>query len=370
MDNTVKVLIVDDTATYRAILSSVITVIDGYKVVGIAGNGKIGLDKVGLLKPDLVTLDMEMPVMGGLETLERLSRDYPEIGTVMVSGADAHSADNTVAALSHGCLEFIVKPSTSNFSRAKEDLAAQFKKILTLYRQKRPANIKSKGRASGVAPVRSLSAPVDGGAIKAPQIVDLLAIGSSTGGPKALEEVIPRLPSNIGVPVVVVQHMPPLFTKSLAKNLDSKSRLTVLEGYDGAELNVGFVYIAPGGKHMVVEKGGGGAPVLRLNDDPPENSCRPAVDKLFSSIHKAYRPQHTLCVILTGMGADGVKGVKALQDSQGGYCITQSEKSCVVYGMPRSIDEAGLLHEALDLKDIAGRITEICSLNRQRQSCG
>ncbi|MCP3677954.1 MAG: chemotaxis-specific protein-glutamate methyltransferase CheB [Deltaproteobacteria bacterium] len=370
MNDTIRVLVIDDTATYRAILSGVITAIEGYKVVGIAANGKIGLDKVGLLKPDLVTLDMEMPVMGGLETLRNLSRDYPDIGVVMVSAADSHSADQTVEALSHGCLEFIVKPSTSDFIKAKENLARQFERLITLYREKRMSKPQSENRKGGSAVSRQVVTPLQRGSISLPQIVDLVAIGSSTGGPRALEEVIPKLPPTISVPVVIVQHMPPLFTRSLAKNLDAKSELTVLEGCDGDKLVAGSVYIAPGGRHMVVEKGGDGEPILRLNDDPPENSCRPAVDTLFTSIHKAYLPQKTLCVILTGMGADGVNGVRALQEKQGGYCITQSEKSCVVYGMPRSVAEAGLVHEPLDLKDIPGRITEICTFGKRRQSCG
>jgi len=369
-DKQIKVLIVDDTATYRAILSSVISSIDGYKVVGIAANGKIGLDKVKLLKPDLVTLDMEMPVMGGMETLERLSHDHPDVGAVMVSGADAHSADQTVAALSHGCLEFIVKPSTSNFSRAKEDLATQFKALLTLCREKESKSIGKEGVREISAVAYSNVTPAGDGSIKPPQTVELLAIGSSTGGPRALEEVIPKLPSTLGVPVVIVQHMPPLFTRSLANNLDSKSALTVREGSEGEKLVAGTVYIAPGGRHMVLSKGADGAPLISLNDDPPENSCRPAVDKLFSSIHNVYLPKKTLCVILTGMGADGVRGVRSLQERQGGYCISQSERSCVVYGMPRSIAEAGLVHEPLDLKEIPARIAAICSSGRRRVLCG
>ena len=363
MSDTIRVLVIDDTATYRAILSAIITSIDGYEVVGIAANGKIGLDKVGLARPDLVTLDMEMPVMGGLETLRLLSRDHPDVGVVMVSAADAHSADQTVEALSHGCLEFIVKPAISDFKGAQKALTEQLRHVLSVYRQKRGVAHRKPTPPTLTQPGRTAATPLRD-PVRAPQIVDLIAIGSSTGGPRALEELITALPATIPVPILIVQHMPPLFTRSLANNINAKSALTVCEGCDGEKIIPGSVYIAPGGKHMVVERGEDGDPLLRLNDAPPENSCRPSVDVLFRSLPAAYLPKRILCVVLTGMGADGVKGVMTLQEAQGGYCITQSEKSCVVYGMPRSVAEAGLTHEPLDLKDIGGRLKEMCMLRR------
>ncbi len=358
--NKIKVLIIDDSVTYRAILSKTLSSIEGCEVVGAATNGKVGLDMVALHRPDLVTLDIEMPVMGGLETLQHLTGKYKDTGVIIVSSANAHSADQTVEALSLGCLEFIVKPDTTSLAVAREALEKQIRHVLSVYRKKIGAPLIKSPPAATPPLQRSVAASrAYRGKIKEPRILDLIAIGTSTGGPRALEELITRLPGTIPVPIVVVQHMPPLFTKSLAKNINDKSALNVCEGSDGQKIMAGNVYIAPGGRHMALLKGSDRQAHITINDNAPENSCRPSVDVLFRSLTTVYRPTRILCVILTGMGADGVKGVQYLQEQEGGYCITQSEKSCVVYGMPRSIAEAKLSHEPLDLKDIARRITSL-----------
>ncbi len=356
----IRVLIIDDSVTYRAILSQVISTIEGCEVIGVATNGQVGLDMTTALKPDLITLDMEMPVMDGLETLRHLTEKFRDTGVIIVSSANAHSADHTVEALSIGCLEFIVKPNTNSLGDAQEALKEQIRRVLSIYRKKKGEEAGQTRPHKKALSSSDNALPVKNNRIRVPRRVELIAIGSSTGGPRALEELIPALPAHTPVPIVIVQHMPALFTKSLAKNINEKSALTVCEGSDGQRIEAENVYIAPGGRHMTITKGKDGRPHIMMNDEAPENSCRPSVDVLFRSLTNAYRPERVLCVILTGMGADGVKGVRNLQTQDGGYCITQSEKSCVVYGMPRSIDEAKLTHEALDLKHIAKKITSIC----------
>jgi len=362
----IKVLVIDDSVTYRSILSKVFNSINGCDVIGVASNGKVGLEMIALLKPDLVTLDIEMPVMGGMETLSYIIGEYPDIGVIIVSAANAHSADQTVKALSQGCLEFMVKPNTKRLGETQQTLTDQIRHILSVFRKKMGGSFIRKPWASMPSP--PVSADVGGrkNAIREPRILELIAIGSSTGGPRALEELIPALPAAIPVPIVIVQHMPALFTKSLARDINEKSSLNVCEAGDGQKISAGNVYIAQGGSHMAVDKGSDGAPVVTMNDEAPENSCRPSVDVLFRSLTKVYRAERVLCVILTGMGSDGVKGVRYLQEQGGGYCITQSEKSCVVYGMPRSIAEAKLPHEPLDLKEIAEKISGLCLPAKRR----
>jgi len=362
----IKVLIIDDSVTYRSILSRVFNSINGCDVVGVASNGQVGLEMIARHKPDLVTLDMEMPVMGGMETLSHITAKYPDVGVIVVSGANANSADQTVKALAQGCLEFMVKPNTKSLGDAQQTLADQIRHILSVFRKKMGGSFVKEPQASPPLPSVSAASGASIGGIREPRIIELIAIGSSTGGPRALEELLPALPAATPVPIIIVQHMPALFTKSLARDINEKSALTVCEAVDGQKVSAGHVYIAQGGRHMTVDKGKDGAPVVTMNDDVPENSCRPSVDVLFRSITKAYRAERVLCVILTGMGADGVKGVKYLQEQGGGYCITQSEKSCVVYGMPRSIAEAKLSHEPIDLKDIAERITGFCLTTKRR----
>jgi len=363
----ITVLIIDDSVTYRSILSRVFNSINGCDVVGVASNGKRALEMIALHRPHLVTLDIEMPVMGGMETLSHITEKYPHIGVIIVSAANAHSADQTVKALGQGCLEFMVKPNTKNLGDAQGALTDQIRHVLSVFRKKMGGSFIRKPWASMPSPSVSVAAGAKSGAIREPRILELIAIGSSTGGPRALEELIPALPAAIPVPIVIVQHMPALFTKSLARDINEKSSLNVCEAGDGQKISAGNVYIAQGGRHMTVDKGSDGAPILTMNDDAPENSCRPSVDVLFRSLTKVYRAERVLCVILTGMGADGVKGVRYLQEQGGGYCITQSEKSCVVYGMPRSIAEAKLPHAPLDLKDIAERITGFCLTTKSRK---
>jgi len=346
-----RLLITDDMVTYRIILSSILRGFKDVEIVGTAGNGKIALEKIAELKPDVVTLDVEMPVMDGLTALGEIRRRFPNITVIMVSGANRRNADITIKALKAGAFDFIVKPDAESAEAARNELSgalrAQLDNILARKRSLKPAVT-----APAARPPRAQPAEISRKTVATGKF-EVIAIGISTGGPNALATFIPDL-SNHLPPVVIVQHMPPVFTKSLADNLNKYAKLTVKEAEDGELLKNGTAYIAPGGRHMVVRKTGGGITV-GLNDNPPENSCRPSVDVLFRAIASQVPSGKTLSLILTGMGADGFKGVQTLK-RRGAYCIAQDEATCVVYGMPRAIVENGLADEILPLSEIARRI--------------
>ncbi len=381
------VLAVDDSALYRRILKDVVDEIEGVVFLGTAQNGRMALDKIRELKPDAVLLDVEMPEMNGLQTLEVIRRDFPNIGVVMISSIGKQAADITVSALEKGALDFITKPEGGSPQINHKTLVDRLSPILWTFNTKRmiesvrckhraefPRDVSSESlRMTENAPVAPLSKP-DIVPVPKPDVVpvfhksallssipkiDVVAVGISTGGPNALGVMIPAIPSDIGVPILVVQHMPPIFTASLAKNLEKKSKLKVCEAYEGQEVEPNTVYIAPGGKHMVVrrEKENETRCVVGLNENPPENSCRPAVDVLFRSIVGIYGV-NVLALIMTGMGQDGLNGVKALKQ-RGCYCLTQDEESCTIYGMPMAVDKAGLSDESVPLDRLAERIISI-----------
>lgn len=375
-----KVLVVDDSVVYRRILSGVVEELNGVALAGTAANGKIALDKLRKGDVDLVLLDLEMPEMDGLSALDAINRDHPEVDVIMISGANRHAADVTVEALERGAVEFIPKPSGSNADESRDELRSRLQPLVHLCATRaalgkaRRTPSPADRRATGEKPIRPARETIGASSDLSPAIpstrvgeVGIVAIGSSTGGPAALASVIPQLPADIGVPIVVVQHMPPVFTKSLAEGLDRRSALAVREAQEGDVLEANTVLIAPGGRHMVVRGSHPGrAPVIGLNDQPPENSCRPAVDVLFRSVAPVYSGR-MLSVVLTGMGADGRNGVQVMK-RRGCYCLTQSEGSCVIYGMPRAVDEAGLSDESVDLDQIAERITRFVRGNARRRS--
>jgi two-component system, chemotaxis family, protein-glutamate methylesterase/glutaminase len=373
-----RVLVVDDTVVYRRILREVADGLPGATVAATAANGKLALAKMKRDPVDLVLLDVEMPEMGGLETLEAIRRDYPDTGVIMVSGVNKNSADITMKALEKGALDFVPKPEGRDPGDSRNVLIEQLRPLVQLFSTKRNLRAAREERVSGVREDRPSSERPAAALREAPRVerpeppvsriaplpkrIDVLAIGVSTGGPNALAQVIPGLPANLGVPIVLVQHMPPLFTKSLSDSLDRKSNVTVREAVDGEPLDPNTVLVAPGGKHMVVrrkssEGAGEGCFHAGLNTNPPENSCRPSVDVLFRSVVANYGG-NILAVIMTGMGADGCEGVRAMK-RRGCYCMTQSEASCVVYGMPQAVDEAGLSDERVPLAELANRITTL-----------
>ena len=338
----IRVLIVDDSVVVRKVLCEALNSDPSIEVAGTAPSGNIALAKIPQLNPDVITLDIEMPGLNGLETLAQIRKLYPNISVIMCSTLTERGAAVTLEALAVGASDYVTKPSNSeSLSAAKEQIRRELvEKIVSLAH-----------RFSKSSPVFA-SAPVPRRR-SAPAKIEILAIGTSTGGPNALGEVIPTIPGDFPVPIVVVQHMPPVFTRLLAERLDSRSPLSVREAEPGAQLQPGTVWIARGDYHMMVQRKDKGV-VLQLTQDTPENSCRPAVDPLFRSAAATYGPR-VLGVVMTGMGADGTRGAKSIRDA-GGEILIQDEASSVVWGMPGSIASAGLADEICPLQEIGPAI--------------
>ncbi|RLB09212.1 MAG: chemotaxis response regulator protein-glutamate methylesterase [Deltaproteobacteria bacterium] len=361
-----RVLVVDDTIIYRKIVSDVLEEIPGVKVIGTAQNGKIALSMIEKLKPDLITLDVEMPEMNGLQVLEELKKRQIDVGTIMVSTLTHRGAETTMKALELGAFYFIPKPDSGTMEENKKSIKNTIYPIINAFAsKKRIRKILSKDGSFGASYTKAGKEPpkqkvvnVPGTARRAKNVKsEAVAIGVSTGGPNALAEVIPRLPQKLGVPVLIVQHMPPLFTECLAKNLDSKSNLKVVEAQDQMPVEVDTVYIAPGGKHMKITRAvGNGIKRIKITDDPPENNCKPSVDYLFRSIAHIYKNRAT-GVIMTGMGSDGTLGLK-LMKRFGATIIAQNEETCVVFGMPKKPIEEGIADVVAPLDKIPDEIVK------------
>jgi len=353
----IRVLIVDDTALYRKILKDVLQDFPELEIAGTAPNGRIALDKIKQLRPDMVTMDIEMPEMNGLDTLQNIKSAGIDTAVIMVSAHTQRDAEVTLKALELGAFDFIAKPSEGNFAENIENLKAQFKDKIEAFISrmsfkpaKKPADRAErkvqKPAVPDIQPQRRKTAAPLGKA-------KIVAIGVSTGGPRALSEIIPKLPGNLPVPIVIVQHMPPVFTKALAESLDKKSELTIKEAENGDQLRPAHVYIAPGGRQMKVKKVNSSLQI-EITEDPPENHCRPAADYLFRSVAESYR-NNSLGVILTGMGRDGTKGLSLMKDC-GARVFAQNKETCVVFGMPMEAIKAGIVDEILPLSEIAGKI--------------
>ncbi len=367
-----RVLVVDDTIVYRKAVSDILAEIPGIEVVGIAHNGKIAMSKISTLKPDLLTLDIEMPEMNGIEVLAALQKDHPEVGAIMLSTLTADGSDMTMKALELGAFDFILKPqSSANLQEGKNQIKDALLPMLEAFRNSKNATtfLGSKGIFNRA---RSLSEPKSGSSLR-PQAItgtsttprssirrgksEIVTIGISTGGPNALSQMLPLLPGDLGVPVIIVQHMPPIFTKSLAASLNAKCALTVKEAEEAEPLQADTVYIAPGGKQMkLVASPDGKNRMIKITNDPPENSCRPSVDYLFRSVADYYVGR-TTAVIMTGMGSDGTKGLQLLKQ-KGALIIAQDEATCVVYGMPKAPIQQGLADIIVPLNKIAAEITK------------
>lgn len=343
--NPIRIVVVDDSVVIRKLLTESLSADSSLDVVGAASDGRIALAKIAQLKPDLVTLDVEMPIMNGLETLAAIRQLHPKLPVIMFSTLTEHGAAATLEALSLGASDYATKPSNSGkteiaLQRIRSELIPKIKALCGVTTVKIPA-------LSGVRPILKARP-------KANAQVEVVAIGTSTGGPNALAEVLPRIPADFPVPIVVVQHMPPIFTRLLAERLASRSAFSVEEGSSGTLLSPGHAWIAPGDFHMKVIRTGLSAR-LNLNQDAPENSCRPAVDVLFRSVAKAYGAG-VLAVVMTGMGSDGVRGAQDIREA-GGAVIIQDEPSSVVWGMPGLIHASGLDDACYPLGELAGEIT-------------
>jgi len=358
-----NVLIVDDSATYRMILKRVVEQNPHGNVAGMVTDGSQALDAVREQHPDVILLDLVMPGMDGLEVLRRLRQDRFGGDVIMVSGVTEDHAQLTIKALQRGALDFVLKPTTFSSDDSFEKLSVALHPLLDVVWNRLSEKAEGAGvrMEKGSEPSAAVAPPPVRRRITPPVSIDAVAIGVSTGGPVALRQIIPRLPSGFKVPVFLVQHMPPLFTRTLAVQLDQISPLRVREAVDDEPVEAGRVYIAPGGYHLVV-RGSPARSRLSLEDSPPVNNCKPAVDKLFESVCDVYEGR-VLTVVLTGMGSDGTAGVRALR-SAGAYSIVQDEQSSVVWGMPGSIVRAGLADEVVALESIARRIGHIVTAGR------
>lgn len=335
----IKVLVVDDSIVMRRIISDILSKDEEIEVVGAARNGAEALEMVRELDPDVVTMDIEMPVMDGLTALQHIMAESPR-PVVMLSSMDKRQADITLKSLDMGAVDFISKTSGSlslDLERTGEDIIAKVKAAAKAAILPLPAADKAKP-----VPIPALSGDW------------LVIIGSSTGGPKALPEVLSRLPANLPAAVLIVQHMPEGFTRSFAERLNWVSPLEVKEAEEGEEMKQGKVYLAQGNKHLILD-----GKRLRLDDGPKVNYVRPAIDVLMKSAAPIYGPR-TIGVILTGMGSDGAEGMKCIKRN-GGKTIAQSEETCVVYGMPKAVVESGAADRVVPLEEIAQTITVLIS---------
>jgi two-component system, chemotaxis family, protein-glutamate methylesterase/glutaminase len=341
----IRILVVDDSVVVRRVLCETLSADAQLEVVGSASDGRIALAKIDQLHPDLITLDVEMPVMNGLETLGQVRKLYPKMPVVMFSTLTQHGAAATLDALALGASDYETKPSNTGspevaiaairaelIPKIKALCAGQVKKVTTIL-PPRPA-----------APVRR---PLH-------RRIEMVTIGTSTGGPNALAEVLPQIPKNFPVPIVLVQHMPPIFTRLLADRLAAHCEIPVHEASAGVIVSPGHAWIAPGNYHMRLKRAGTGWR-LELNQDTPENSCRPAVDVLFRSVAEACGAQ-ALAVVMTGMGSDGVIGAQCIRQ-RGGEVIIQDEASSVVWGMPGLVYASGQADAVYPLSQLGHEIT-------------
>lgn len=357
----VRILVVDDSVVIRKLLSDTLSKEAAFEVVGTASDGRIALAKMSQLHPDLITLDIEMPVMNGLETLAEIRKGDHKIPVIMFSTLTERGAAATLEALSHGASDYATKPSnTGSPAVAIEQIRTELiPKIKALCASRLGTDASPSAALPGtvIAPAARVAARPR----KPGRRIEIVAIGTSTGGPNALAQVIPRVPKDFPVPIVVVQHMPPIFTRSLAERLANSSEIRVEEGQAGGALEPGIAWIAPGNYHMTVSRMANGGR-LKLNQDAPEHSCRPAVDVLFRSVAEAYGGG-VLGVVMTGMGSDGVLGAQQIH-AAGGEVIVQDEATSVVWGMPGLVQAAGEADGVFPLGELAGEITRRVAQSR------
>jgi two-component system chemotaxis response regulator CheB len=345
----VRILIVDDAVVFRRLIAEELARDPALEVVGTAANGRIALHKLPQVNPDVVILDVEMPEMDGLQTLAELRKTYRRLPVIMFSSLTERGAAATLDALALGATDYFTKPAG----------AGGLDGSLEIVRQQLIPKIKAVCAAPGTksAPAPRPPQPRPGTPERLTPAHDrpiqVVAIGASTGGPNALMELFGQLPDNFPVPIVIVQHMPPMFTRLLAERLSAASSIQVQEGASGAVLQPGQAWIAPGDYHMIVVRDALQTRLL-VHQDAPENSCRPAVDVLLRSVAKVYGP-HALTVILTGMGHDGLNGCQALREA-GGQILVQDEETSVVWGMPGYIARAGLADKIVPLAHLSDEI--------------
>ncbi len=354
-----RVLVVDDTAIFRRIVSDALTGLPGVEVVGSASNGRLAMARIAALRPDLITLDIEMPEMNGIEVLEAMTARGLKAGVIMLSALTRRGGEMTVRGLELGAFDFLTKPEGGTAETNLGHLRARLLPMIRAFERRREIRDMLRGEAASSGPRMPVAQAAP--ACTTPRPVrrvgpPLVLIGVSTGGPSALATLVPELPGDLGAPIFIAQHMPALFTQPLAASLDKKSALHVKEAQHGEVARANRVYIAPGGRHMKLFPGPAGEIVIHITDDPPENGCRPAVDYLFRSAALHF-PGRSVTVILTGMGNDGTAGLQMLKRS-GCFSIAQDEASCVVFGMPKGAIQAGVVDTVAPLETIAAAIVK------------
>lgn len=393
-EHPIRLLVIDDSAFMRSAISMMIRDTDDIEVVGQGKNGEDAIDLVQKLNPDIITMDIEMPKMDGLTALGIIMKDYPT-PVIMISSLTTEGAESTLKAFELGAVDFISKEMSFvnvDITKIKNDLFSKLRhfgknkksltKSLLKHRSLTIDSIETKTKqfqfkkiqdkkaisneSCGVAEVETEKSKAFQNLEKMvqknsntrkrdQQKYKLLCIGTSTGGPIALQRLIPHLPSDFPIPIVIVQHMPPNFTKSLALRLDTVSELTVKEAEKGEEMKAGHVYIAPGGKHLTILKEGTTLKV-HLSESPYGLFHKPSIDVMLFSVAN-FCKENVLSVILTGMGKDGFEGIKRLK-AKGSYVIAEEESSCIVYGMPKVVIEGGYADEALALENISSALLE------------
>jgi two-component system, chemotaxis family, protein-glutamate methylesterase/glutaminase len=388
----IRVLIVDDSVVIRKLLTQTLATDSSIEVAGTASNGKIALAKISQVNPELVILDVEMPEMDGLETLTNIRKDWPKLPVIMFSTKTERGAVATIEALTRGASDYVAKPSNVGsvmlaMERVREALIPKIKALVP--RGQRPAVpaprlsakpeplLSSKpgpilsarpgavdvlrpglpGSLIGAKPGANLPVRVPG----TEAAVELVVIGASTGGPNALTTLLPKLPGDLPVPVVIVQHMLAAFTRHFAERLGLQCKLRVVEPNHGDPIQPGTIYVAKGDYHLLINRRGREG-FVTLNQGPPENFCRPAVDVMFDSAASAYGAS-VLGVVLTGMGQDGYRGSRLIRQA-GGNVIVQDEATSIVWGMPGMVAGAGLATQVLPLERVAGEIERLVMQRR------
>jgi len=347
----IRVLVVDDSVVIRRLVTLALGEDPAFEIAGIAANGKIALQKIPQVQPDVVTLDIEMPEMDGLETLQAIKKAYPRIRVVMFSTLTQRGAQHTFEALSLGADDYVTKAANvgsldTSLGALRGELAPKIKQFF-----QRTAGPET---PAPDAPRPAAARPGALASSRPPSArIDIVAVAVSTGGPNALADVFASFPEDMPCPIVVTQHMPPMFTRLLAERLDAKSRLEVVEAADGMAVDARKAYVAPGDYHMKLERKGHRV-TIKLDHGPQENSCRPAADVMFRSVAEVYGG-NCLAVVLTGMGQDGLAGARILK-AAGARVLAQDEQSSVVWGMPGHVVQAGLADQVASLERVAAAI--------------
>jgi two-component system chemotaxis response regulator CheB len=343
-DKPLQILVVDDSALMRKMVGDIIEGTEGMALAGTARNGIDALEKVHRLRPDVITLDLEMPQMDGLQALARIMADRPT-PTVILSAHAREGAESTLLALELGAVDFVTKPSGSislDITRVRDQLVEKIRVAADV-------DLTRLRTAKLVRPVVAAPSRPDGGAMR------VVAVGSSTGGTRALAELLPRLPADLNAGLLLVQHMPVGFTKSLAERLNGRCKITIREAQEGDRMARGLALLAPGGWHLRLD----GEGAVALSQDPPQHGVRPSVDVMMESL-AATCTRPMVGVVLTGMGRDGADGIAGIK-RRGGHTIAEDRSTCVVYGMPKAAVETGSVDEVLPLDQIPEAIVRECS---------